>query len=268
MQRAIGIFDSGVGGLTVANAILNRLPDERIIYFGDTAHLPYGEKSPSALRAYSEQITEFLLDQDCKMVVVACNSAWSAAQSSLINEFADQVPIINVVDPVVNYVGQADYKNVGLIATRATITNGIFSDKLRRITSGLRLISKATPLLVHIIEEGYTDDPMGKAVIKQHFQNHNFGDIDALILACTHFPVIKDQIAAYFPEDMKIVDASELVADQVASALKELNILSDQKIGKDRYFVSDYTDVFLYTARSFYEHDIEIELMDLWEAKD
>ncbi|MCL4127555.1 UNVERIFIED_CONTAM: hypothetical protein GTU68_034398, partial [Idotea baltica] len=264
----IGIFDSGVGGLTVANAILNRLPNERIVYFGDTAHLPYGEKSPSALRAYSEQITEFLLDQDCKMIVVACNSAWSAAQTSLANEFADQVPIINVVDPVVNYVGERGYKKVGLIATRATVTNGIFSDKLRKITSGLKLISKATPLLVHVIEEGYVDDPMGKAVIQQHFQDQPFGDIEAFVLACTHFPVIKKQIGNYFPDSVEIIDASILVADQVAATLKQCHLLSPSKSDKDQYFVSDYTDVFLMTARSFYKHEIEVQLMNLWEAKD
>lgn len=141
----IGIFDSGIGGLTVANAIVQFLPGEEIIYFGDTAHLPYGDKSADAIRYYSLRISKFLLEQQCKMIVVACNSASSAAYHVLVDFFKGQTLFVNVVDPLVEEVARKRYRKVGIIATKATVQSGMYERQLRALQPDLEIASLATP---------------------------------------------------------------------------------------------------------------------------
>jgi glutamate racemase len=150
-NRPVGVFDSGVGGLTVAHAIRQALPGERIIYFGDTAHLPYGDKSEEAIRSYSRRITDFLIGYDAKLVLIACNSASASAYESLLAEYGDRVLILDVINPVVEYVSSQNYERVGVIGTKRTISSGTYEKKLREGAPSTSVVSLATPLLVPMI---------------------------------------------------------------------------------------------------------------------
>ena len=183
----IGIFDSGIGGLTVAHAVKKLLPHEQIIYFGDTAHLPYGEKSTAALQAYSIKAVDFLLKHNCKIILFACNSA-SAAAFELIREYtATRAKVIDVIQPVVNYVAtRFEGKNVGLIGTRQTINSNAYLQKINQTDKDVRLFSVATPLLASMIEEGFFNDTISKSVIAEYLSDESFQNIEGLILGCTH----------------------------------------------------------------------------------
>ncbi|MCB0681391.1 MAG: glutamate racemase, partial [Saprospiraceae bacterium] len=195
-RRPIGIFDSGIGGLTVAHALAQQLPNEELIYFGDTAHMPYGERSADAIRYYSLRIVKFLLDKNCKMIVIACNSASTAAYQVLLDFFHEQALFVNVVDPLVERVAGEQFHKVGIIATKVTIRSGIYEQQLRSLQPDLRIHALATPLLAPMIEEGYIHNNLSQAVISQYLSDPGFGDIDALLLACTHYPLIRSDIEA------------------------------------------------------------------------
>ena len=194
----IGIFDSGIGGLTVAGAIHRLLPDEQLIYFGDTAHLPYGDKSPEAIKSYSLNIGRFLLSQKCKMIVIACNTASSHAYQALVDDIGNYVRVVNVIDPVIEIlVKENRHHNVGVIGTKATIQSGIYASKLAAIDPSMKVFSMATPLLAPMIEEGYFDNNISHTVIHEYLSSPKLKDIDSLVLACTHYPLIKKEIDDY-----------------------------------------------------------------------
>ncbi|MDZ7846578.1 MAG: glutamate racemase [Owenweeksia sp.] len=211
MNKPIGIFDSGVGGLTVASAIKRLMPQESIIYFGDTKHTPYGDKSAATISHYSQGITDFLLKQGCKAVVIACNTASALAYQPLKDQHPDLL-IENVVDPVVNYVGRNINNKVGIIATRATTKSGIYRKKLRRLNPKLQVVSAATPLLVGVVEEGFTNTVVSTGAIESYLGNKKFNDITTLILGCTHFPLLQKEIEYYFGGRAEVVDSPDLVA--------------------------------------------------------
>jgi glutamate racemase len=157
-EQPIGIFDSGVGGLTVAHAIKQILPGESLIYFGDTAHLPYGDKSAESIMYYSQRITEFLLEHNSKVVLIACNSASASAFDSLKKQFLGKTLLIDVIDPVVGYMATKSYKKIGVIGTKRTISSGTYEKKIKHNSPDTEVISMATPLLVPMIEEGFIFD--------------------------------------------------------------------------------------------------------------
>ena len=164
-HRPIGIFDSGIGGLTVARAINDLLPNESILYFGDTEHLPYGEKSPELIRRYSSRIAEHLVSSGCKAIVVACNSASSNALDAVVHAAGPDVPVIDMVTPVVRSISaEAGCEHVGLIGTRATISSGLYRDTMKQLNPKTKLVSRATPLLASAIEEGFFNDSIPLAV--------------------------------------------------------------------------------------------------------
>lgn len=266
--QPIGVFDSGVGGLTVANALTRVLPDEKLIYFGDTAHLPYGDKSVLSIRSYAHRITEFLLNKGCKMIVIACNTASAAAYDSLQEEFGKHVPIIDVIRPLVNLISQKNYKKIGVIATKATIRSGIYSQQIHLQNPRLEVASLATPLLVPVIEEGFANTAISEAVIRQYLQDKNLDHIEALLLACTHYPLIKKELSKYMSDHVKIYDSTEVTALAVKEKLAALDLLSPLKISpskKNQFFVSDYTTNFEQTAKLFYGEDIELEYSNIWQ---
>jgi len=186
----IGIFDSGIGGLTVAHAFKKKLPKESIIYFGDTEHLPYGEKSEEAIQYFSKKITQFLLKKKCKAIVMACNSASSVA-SDVVNITAKNIPVFNVIDPVSIAVA-SNCKNckIGVIGTKATIESGIYSRKIKKNCPTANVVALATPLLVPMIEEGFINEDMSQKIIANYLSNKLLANIDSIILACTHYPLI------------------------------------------------------------------------------
>lgn len=264
-QRPIGVFDSGVGGLTVAHAIRQVLPGERIVYFGDTAHLPYGDKSAEAIRGYSRKITDFLLGYDAKMVLIACNSASASAYESLMSEFGDRTVILDVINPVVEYLSEKKYRRVGVIGTKRTISSGTYEKMIREASPSTEVYSLPTPLLVPMIEEGFIFDDISNAIIRTYLSDKKLKDIDALILGCTHYPIIRNQISKFFNFDLDVVDSARIVALRLRQVLEQKGLVNLPGINdEDLFFVSDYTEYFEKIARMFFEGNLNLQKADIW----
>ncbi len=263
-NQPIGIFDSGVGGLTVASAVKQILPGESIVYFGDTAHLPYGDKSAESIRYYSGRITEFLLNHDSKMILVACNSASASAFDDLRQEYGERVMLIDVIDPVVDYLATRDFRKVGIIGTKRTISSGTYDQKIKVKAPNLDVVSMATPLLVPMIEEGFIFDDVSNAIIRTYLSDDALAGIDALVLGCTHYPIIKNQISKFFNFDIEVIDSARVVSLVLRETLEKNNLVSDSGLIKDQFFVSDYTSYFEKIARMFFEGEINLRKADIW----
>ena len=261
--RPIGIFDSGIGGLTVARAIHDILPEESILYFGDTAHLPYGEKSPELIQRYSTRIARHLVKSGCKAIVVACNSASSNALQAIISEVGPNIPVIDMVTPVVKYLSHncAHACQVGLIGTRATIASGLYHRSLKDLSSPVELISKATPLLASAIEEGFFNDSIPQAVLEAYFSDNRFNDIDSIILGCTHYPLVKDEVKNLLPSGVAVIDSPSIVAEQLNSVLIAMGekVTASNLKEKHHFQVSDLTENFKFSARHFFGDDLTLE---------
>lgn len=263
-ERPIGIFDSGIGGLTVASAISNLLPEEHLIYFGDTAHLPYGEKSPDAIRYYCLKIAKFLIEQDCKMIVVACNSASTAAYELLLEFFQEKVLFANVVDPLVKAAIEISPKKLGLIATKTTVGTGVYQRKIKEAKLNIEVAAMATPLLVPMIEEGYFQNKISHTVIENYLEQTLLQNIEMLLLACTHYPLIRSEIETYYGGKVKVLDSNLVVAKQVKETLVSNKLLNQRKSKAHRFYVSDYTESFKKTAQLFYKDEIQLEHLPFW----
>lgn len=263
-EQPIGIFDSGIGGLTVANAVSNLLPNERIIYFGDTAHLPYGDKSADAIRYYCLKIGKFLLEQQCKMIVVACNSASTVGYDVLLEFFRDQALFVNVVDPLVDAVAQHHFRKVGLIATKATIQSAVYQKQLRRLQHQLNVSALATPLLAPMIEEGFVHNKVSRVVLDTYLSDPVLNGMEALMLACTHYPLIRPDIEQYFGGSLAIFDSTDVVAQEVRRQLSHADLLNGQKQGEHTFWISDYTPSFEKATRLFYGQTLELQQAGIW----
>ncbi|MFO7822818.1 MAG: glutamate racemase [Cyclobacterium sp.] len=266
-QAPIGIFDSGIGGLTVAKEVKKLLPDEQIIYFGDTAHLPYGDKSTAAIQAYSVKIADVLIKENCKLILIACNSA-SAAAFELVKAYvASKAHVFNVIDPVVHYLREVHPgQQVGLIGTKQTVSSGVYLQKINDLGEGIVLKSLATPLLAPMIEEGFHKENISNDIIASYLSQPVLRDIQALVLACTHYPLIKTQIQAFYKNKIDLIDASETVAGSVASFLGYHQLLAKKVSGReDQFLVSDYTVSFEETTKLFFGKQIKLQKYPLWE---
>jgi len=266
--RPIGIFDSGIGGLTVARAVAQRLPHERLVYFGDTAHLPYGEKSTAAIQAYAVKICDVLLRQHCKLILIACNSA-SAAAYELVREYVgSKAVVVGMIDPVVAYVGQHYAgRPVGLIGTKQTVGSNIYRKKIDQLDLGVDLHALATPLLVPMIEEGFFAGRVSEEIIRAYLDHPTLQDIDALLLACTHFPLIKPQMEAHYRGRVAVLDPSDVVATTVAEALATRQLLAAPAGAAPlhHFYVSDFTRSFEESTRIFFGQQVQLEHYPLWE---
>jgi glutamate racemase len=263
-EQPIGIFDSGIGGLTVARAIRTVLPNESLIYFGDTAHLPYGDKSEAAIQAYSIRIADVLLKKGCKVIVIACNSASSAAYE-LLKEYVRVVKIINVIDPMIALVSRHyAHRHVGLIGTKRTVQSGVYARKLEEVNRGIVLHSLATPLLAPMIEEGFFNNQISHEIIAQYLADPELQPMDALILACTHYPLIKYEVSSYFDHTTPILDSSEVVAEALKEYLTEQNLLNQNAPVQHHFLVSDYTESFEASTRIFFQEQVHLEKHPLW----
>ncbi|UKN03582.1 glutamate racemase [Paracrocinitomix mangrovi] len=264
-NKPIGIFDSGIGGLTVAKAIKEALPNERIIYFGDTAHLPYGDKSKESIRAYSKRITGFLLSKGCKAIVIACNTASAHAYSEL-RKFYPKVPIINVVNPTVNYCAEKfDAGKVAVMATKGTIKSRIYPRKIKKKNPALEVPQVAAPLLVPMIEEGYFNNNISQTIINSYLSAKNLQDIQALILGCTHYPLIKSEVEHFFQGDVEVIDSASVVAEFTKKVLKKEGLEADKPEGKDQFIVSDYTSSFEETSKLFFGKSVHLVEERIWD---
>lgn len=266
-SQPIGIFDSGIGGLTVAHALVKHLPKENFIYFGDTAHMPYGDKSTAAIQAYAVKIAHMLLQQECKLILIACNSA-SAAAYELVKEYIGSKAIVmNVIDPVIHLL-KDEYakKKVGLIGTRQTVNSHIYKKKLDDLNCDAALTSHATNLLASAIEEfGNQNQEVIDTLLKVYFNKPDLKNIDALVLACTHYPVIKDRIAKHCGENVTIIDSSDIVAQTVKKQLEKNNLLNNNGSGNKHFYVSDYTESFATNAKLFFGDEVTLEHYPLWD---
>lgn len=268
-HQPIGVFDSGIGGLTVANAISKLLPNEQLIYFGDTAHVPYGDKSKDLIKRYAQGITDFLLhEKKCKAIVIACNTASAAAYEYLRDKYKGSVPIFNVIDPIIEAVVADDtIQHVGIIATKTTIQSEVYQEKLKRRKPELKFSALATPLLASMIEEGFFNDTISDAVIHNYLAQPELDNIDALILGCTHYVMIRDEINTYYNHKIKLFDSTDIMAEKLKAILEREELLSEENCGENQFLVSDYTESFEKAAMTFYGEKIHLELANIWGKK-
>lgn len=262
----IGIFDSGIGGLTVAHAINKELPKEKIIYFGDTAHLPYGDKSADSIKYYSIRIAQLLLKKQCKLIVIACNTASALAYETVKDFVGEQALVVNVIDPVVEDVLLRNkLKRLGVIGTKGTVKSDIYATKINQGNPEIEVNSLATPLLVGMIEEGFFNNKISRTIIGDYLSKAKLKKIDLLILACTHFPLIKPEIEEYYKNKIEIVDSAQVVAKHVSKLLKKKNLLAKHKNPGHEFFVSDFTKSFEKSTKFFFRKKIRLEELGIWK---
>ena len=260
----IGIFDSGVGGLTVARAIMQQIPGYDIVYFGDTAHTPYGTKSSETVIGYTINNIEFLLSRGAELILIACNTASSVAAAPALKQFS--VPIFEVITPAVELAVQASKNlNFGIMGTRATITSGIYETKIIENQPQARVYSVACPLLVPLVEEGWLDKAETAMIVKKYLQPLKTRQIDTLILGCTHYPLLKKVIQRKIGKRVHLIDSSISVSNSVKAFLAA-NRQIDRRLGRnDRLtlFVSDVTDQFKKIAEMTLKTKITLEAVRL-----
>lgn len=255
----VGVFDSGVGGLTVVREIMRQIPNEKIIYFGDTARVPYGSKSKETVTRYSEQIVRFLQAQHVKAIVVACNTASAYALDRLEAEI--DIPIIGVVKPGARVAAQATHNGrIGVIGTEGTIGSRIYSDYIHNINPGARVTGKACPLFVPLVEEGLLEDPVTDEIASRYLAELIDIGIDTLILGCTHYPLIRSTVRKVMGEGVTLVNPAYETAVELRSLLRDNGLLNQREpvLGENRYqfYVSDAADKFKRFANSIIKYGI------------
>lgn len=237
----IGVFDSGVGGLTVVKEIFKYLPEYQLVYFGDAARLPYGTKGADFVKNYSKKITKWLLDRGVKVIVVACNTSSAWAADSLKKEFPN-VPIFEMILPAVKEaVKTTKNKKVGIIGTPGTIKSGVYKKKLSELDNGLKIFSQSCPLFVPLVEEGLISDKITKEIAKRYLEPLKRQGIDSLVLGCTHYPLLKEIIVGIMGKKVAVINPAEAIAKELKNFLKN-NTEVEAKVEKGTrhsFFFSD-----------------------------
>lgn len=245
MESPIGVFDSGVGGLTVMKEIMRQLPNENLVYFGDTARVPYGSKSKSTVLKYSRQIVRFLKTKNVKAIVIACNTASALALDEIRDEL--DIPIIGVVEPGARMAAETTKtNNIGIIATESTIKSGIYSKYLRRLNPEITVVAKACPLFVPLVEEGLLEDRVTDDIVERYLHELKEYHIDSLVLGCTHYPLLRNTIERYMGNHVQLVNPAYETAKSLKELLTQRNLLNmtGQTAGYE-YYVSDGVDKFI-----------------------
>lgn len=255
----IGVFDSGVGGLTVAREIMRNLPKEDIVYFGDTARVPYGSKSKDNIIRYSRQIINFLQTKGVKAIVIACNTASALALDTVKDEF--DIPIIGVVEPGAKAALQVtENKKIGVIGTEATVKSSMYEKIIQGIDSEVSVVAKACPLFVPLVEEGFKKHQVTDEIIDYYLADLKESDIDALILGCTHYPLLRSKIREYVGENITLVNPAYETAMDLKRILQEMDMENpdiEGDHGSYSFYVSDAADKFKQFANSILPYDIE-----------
>ncbi len=255
-DNPIGVFDSGIGGLTVLQKIIEVLPRENTVYLGDTARAPYGIKSTETVLRYSFENTDFLVEKDVKLVVVACNTSTAVALERLREKLA--VPVIGVIEPgVIRALSASKKKKVGVIGTEATIQSGAYTKALRAEDPSVEVYSRACPLFVPLAEEGWTDNAVAEMTVKAYLGSLRQSGIDTLILGCTHYPLLKNAIRKFMGSGVKLVDSAEEVAKNVGAVLKKESLARKTGKGSHSFFVTDAPDRFVKVGRRFLGEKVE-----------
>lgn len=239
MNKApLGVFDSGIGGLTVARALFERLPHESVIYFGDTARVPYGPKSPDTVRRYSGEILAYLLNRGVKAVVVACNTSTAHALGYL--KERSTVPVVGVIEPGARAaVAATKTGTIGVIGTAGTIASGAYERAIKALRPDARVHSQACPLFVPLVEEGWFEHPAAELIAREYLEPLKRAQVDVLVLGCTHYPLLKPLLARVMGPDVKLVDSAEETATAVARELERLDLLANGGNHDHRFVVSD-----------------------------
>ena len=262
-QKPIGVFDSGIGGLTVLRELLDRLPGESFVYFGDTARVPYGNKSAQTVRRFSSENVKLLLERGVKMVVVACNTATADALPQLQSEF--DLPIIGVIDPGVRAaIAATRNRHIGVIGTPGTIRSAAYQNGILALMPDARVHSKACPLFVPLAEEGWTDTEVTRLVVEEYLKPYTALQIDTLVLGCTHYPLLKPAIASLLGDGVTLVDSAFETAREVAVVLRERKLVSTADSARFDIILSDTSPTFAEIASRFLGRRApEIELVSV-----
>jgi len=234
----LGVFDSGIGGLTVARALFERLPRESVIYFGDTARVPYGPKSPETVRRYSGEILAFLLQRGVKAIVVACNTSTAHALSYLKEH--SPVPVVGVIEPGARAaVAATKTGTIGVIGTAGTIASGAYERAIKALRPDAKVHGQACPLFVPLVEEGWFDHPAAELIAREYLEPLKQAHVDVLVLGCTHYPLMKTLLARVMGPGVTLVDSAEETAKAVASELESRGLLTDGGSHDHLFVVSD-----------------------------
>lgn len=258
-EAPIGVFDSGVGGLTVAREIMRQIPQERIVYFGDTARVPYGSKSTNTLIRYTRQIIRFLKTRGVKAIVVACNTASAVALEAIRDEL--DIPIIGVVRPGAKVAVEATRnKKIGIIGTETTVNSGMYAKLIRELEPEAQVVGKACPLFVPLVEEGWTKDPVTEEVARRYLKDLKNSDIDTLILGCTHYPLLRHMVGEIMGEQVTLVNPAYETALELRRLLEREGIANEgMSVPVDNpyeFFVSDAAKKFKNFAGSILPCDV------------
>ena len=264
-NRPIGIFDSGLGGLTSVAELHGRLPEERVIYVGDTARTPYGSKSPETIVKFATQIVDYLIRCNTKMIIIACNTVTALALDSL-RERYPAIPIIGVIGPTVKKVVSDGCKTVGVIGTKATVASDVYGKELKALDPDIEVHSAACPALVPLVEEGLTETEIMELTVRHYMDDfvkeYSFED---LILGCTHYPLVASHIKKLYPE-LRLYSSSAEVVSEAAELLKSRDMLASNSEFTDRYYASDVSENFIaMTDMLFRDRDFRIHLLKLEE---
>lgn len=263
-QAPIGIFDSGIGGLTVAKAVMKALPGEDIIYFGDTARVPYGIKSEETVRAYALQITDFLLNKGVKMILIACNTVSASAKNEILKAAKD-IPVLDVISSGTEVaLHDPSHAHIGVIGTLATVNSKAYVKAIQKENAKIEVTQQACPLLVPLAEEGWIDNEVARQTLTNYLGLFDDKEIDALILGCTHYPLFKEVIPGILKNNqVHIIDSAESIANTAKEKLETLQALNTAG-GSFECFVSDRPQRFQELAERFLGRPIsEIKIIDL-----
>jgi glutamate racemase len=256
-QKPIGVFDSGIGGLTVVKRLASTLPNENIIYFGDTARVPYGSKSNSTVIEYSIQNTKFLLQKNIKALVVACNTASSIAIPDLKKMF--NIPIIGMIEPGSRMaLSKTHNKKIGVIGTRATISNLAYSKEIKKMNNKAEVFEKPCPLFVPLAEEGWIKHRATYEIAEEYLKELREEEIDTLVLGCTHYPILTEVIQKVIGSKVSLIDSGVASSELIKMELEKFNLLSDSgTTGSQEYYVSDIPAKFKEVAELFLGREID-----------
>ncbi|UFS72591.1 glutamate racemase [Geomonas sp. RF6] len=249
--KAIGIFDSGVGGLTVLKEVVKALPQEDTIYLGDTARVPYGTKSPETVVRYSRQIAEYLFSRDIKLLVVACNTASAVALATLQRELP--IPVVGVIEPGARRAAAVTRSGkVGVIGTAATVGSSAYTKAIKRINPEIQVVTRACPLFVPLAEEGWVENEVARLTASIYLTDLKAQGVDTLVLGCTHYPILKEVIAEVMGDGVTLVDSAQETARTVAEILGENALLRPaEEVGNHHYFVTDVPAGFIRVGNRF-----------------
>lgn len=256
-KGAIGIFDSGVGGLTVFSEIRKKLPNENVIYLGDTKNFPYGNKSKEEIIRFSKENIETLIKKGVKIIIIACGTATSQALEVLKIEY--EIPIIGIIEPTVNYIKTRKIKEIGVIATEGTIKNGAWEKQLKEKIADIKVINKACPMLATIAEEGRAKSEEGKKAIKEYMEPFKKNHTDKIILGCTHYPIYEELIREELGYDVELINTGITVAEYLEKYLKGNNLENNTPKEQEEIFLTKPEQEFKNIAKNIMKIDIKIQ---------